>query len=167
MLDNLKLYKVLSYILIVIAFIIGFFDVLFLMASFLNPSLLLYVFVLLCFVIYTFSSYKFYNLCILKPQEIKKSLKDWIKANAIVSLIFCSLMCLNGITILLSNNAFLTKYINDTLLNQPEVPKEITAAYILKIFKIIAFIFLLIGSTGLLHIIMTFRLLKKNSTLFK
>jgi hypothetical protein len=76
-------------------------------------------------------------------------------------------MCLNGLTILLSNNAFLTNYINDALLNQPEVPKEITAAYILKIFKIMAFIFLLIGATGLLHIIMTFRLLKKNSALFK
>jgi hypothetical protein len=166
MLDNLKLYKVLSYILIVIAFIIGFFDVIFLMASLLNPSLLLYVFILACFVIYTFASYKFLKLCIDKNQVVKKNLKDWIKANAIVSLFLCILLCLNALTILFTSNETLIKYINDMVLQQPGLPKEITAAYILKIFKGISFVFLLIGSTGLFHIIFTFRLIKKYNSQF-
>ena len=59
MLDNLKLYKVLTYILIPIALFLGFIDTILLMVSLLNPANLLYVFILACFVIYIFVKKKY------------------------------------------------------------------------------------------------------------
>ena len=100
MLNSIKLYKVLTYILIPIALFLGFIDTILLMLSLLNPSSLLYVFILACFVIYTFVSFKFYRLGLEREQPLKKNLKDWVKVNAIVSIFLCSLFCLNGLSIL-------------------------------------------------------------------
>ena len=167
MLDNLKLYKVLTYILIPIALFLGFIDTILLMVSLLNPTNLLYVFILACFVIYTFVSFKFLRQGVQTEQPLKKNLKDWIKVNAIASIFLCSLFCLNGLSILLSDNATLSKYIDDIITQQPGLSKEISAATILNIFKGISVAFLIIGTVGLLHIRITFRLLKKYGYLFE
>ena len=167
MLDNLKLYKVLTYILIPIALFLGFIDTILLMVSLLNPANLLYVFILACFVIYIFVSFKFLRQGVQTEQPLKKSLKDWIKVNAIASIFLGSLFCLNGLSILLSDNTTLSKYIDEIITLQPDFPKEISAATILNILKGISVAFLIIGTVGLLHIRMTFRFLKKYGYLFE
>ena len=167
MLDNLKLYKVLTYILIPIALLFGFLDLIMLMISLANPSGLFGVFIIACFVIYTFASFKFLRQGVQTEQILKKSLKDWIKVNAIASIFLCSLFCLNGLSILLSDNATLSKYIDEIITLQPGFPKEISAATILNILKGISVAFLIIGTVGLLHIRITFRLLKKYGYLFE
>ena len=167
MLNSIKLYKVLTYILIPIALFLGFIDTILLMLSLLNPSSLLYVFILACFVIYTFVSFKFYRLGLEREQPLKKNLKDWVKVNAIVSIFLCSLFCLNGLSILLSNNANLNQYIDEIITQQPGFPKEITPTTIINILKGISVAFLIIGSVGLIHIRLSFRFLKQYGYLFE
>ena len=89
--DNLKLYKILTYILLPIGYLFGLIDVLFFMSALANPATLIFVFVIACLVIYTLTSYKFYKQGILNEQILKAKLKDWIKVNAYVSLFLCSL----------------------------------------------------------------------------
>ena len=94
MTNNLKLYKVLTYILIPIALFFGFIDVLFLMSALANPGALIFVFIIACLVIYTFTSFKFYRLGVQREQPLTKGLKDWVKVNAIVSIFFMQFILL-------------------------------------------------------------------------
>ena len=59
MAPNLKLYTVLSYILIPIALFFAFMDIVLLFSSLANPSALIMVFILACLVIYTFQVLNF------------------------------------------------------------------------------------------------------------
>jgi hypothetical protein len=101
------------------------------------------VFVIACLVIYTFASFKFLKQGVEKEQELSSRLKDWIKVNAYVSLFLCSLFFINSISILLSSDMTLLKYIDELMLQQPGLPPEATAALILSVLKVAA-IFLLI-----------------------
>jgi hypothetical protein len=168
MLNNqLKLYKVLTYILLPIGYFFGIIDVMFFMSALANPATLIFVFVIACLVIYTLTSYKFYNQGILKEQILKAKLKDWIKVNAYVSLFLCSLFFLNSISILISSNATLYKFIDDLISQQPNFPKEATPALILSILKIVASFLFITSAVALLHIRITLKLVKENGHLFE
>ena len=110
--QNLKLYTVLTYILIPIALFFGFLDVLILFSSLANPSALIMVFIIACLVIYTFSSYKFLKMGLEREIVQTLKLKDWIKVNAYVSFFLCSLFFVNSISVLVSTNAVLLKFID-------------------------------------------------------
>ena len=86
--QNLKLYTVLTYILIPIALFFGFLDVLILFSSLANPSALIMVFIIACLVIYTFSSFKFLKMGLEREIVQTSKLKDWIKVNAYVSFFY-------------------------------------------------------------------------------
>ena len=164
MLNSVQFYKALTYILIPIALFIGFIDTILLMMSLLNPGSLLYVFILACFVIYTFMSFKFLQQGIQREQILKKNIKDWIKVNAFVSVFLCSI---NGLSILFSSNATLTKYVDDIITQQPNFPAEIPVTTILNILKGISVAFLIFGTVGLFHIRLSFRFLKLYGYLFE
>ncbi len=165
--QNLKLYTVLTYILIPIALFFGFLDVLFLVSAIANPGALIFVFVIACLVIYTFTSFKFYRQAVQREQILSKSFKDWIKVNAFVSVFLCSLFCLNAFSVLSSSNATLLKYIDDYILQQPGFPKEITGNLILSMLKAVSILFLVTGAVGLMHIRITLRLVKQYDYLFE
>ena len=165
--NNLKLYKVLTYILLPIAYFFGFIDVLFFISALANPATLIFVFVIACLVIYSITSYKFYKQGIINEQILKAKLKDWIKVNAYVSLFVCSLFFLNSISILISSNATLYKFIDDLISQQPNFPKEATPALILSILKVVATFLFISSAVALLHIRITLRLVKDNPHLFE
>ncbi|MEN9696635.1 MAG: hypothetical protein RLZ56_56 [Bacteroidota bacterium] len=165
--NHLKLYTVLSYILIPIALFFGFLDVLFLLSALTNPSALIFVFVIACLVIYTFSSFKFFRQGVQREQVLKKGLKDWVKVNAFVSVFLCSLFCLNAFSVLGSSNATLLKYIDEFIIQQPGFPKEIKAELILTMLKAVSVLFLVTGAAGLIHIRITLRLVKQYDYLFE
>lgn len=163
----MKLYKVLTFILIPIALFFGFLDILFLMSALANPSALIFVFIIACLVIYTFTSFKFYRLGVQREQPLTKGLKDLIKVNAIVSIFLCSMFCLNAIGVLVSSNTTLLKYINESLMQQAGLPKEISASLILTMLKAISVLFLITGAVGIIHIRITLRLVKQYDYLFE
>jgi hypothetical protein len=165
--NNLKLYTVLTYILIPIALFFGFLDVLFLMSALANPGALLFVFIIACLVIYTFTSFKFYRQGVQREQSLSKGLKDWIKVNAIVSIFLCSMFCLNAISILGSSNTTLLKYIDEFVMQQPGFPNEITSNLVLTLLKTVSVLFLITGAVGIIHIRITLRLVKQYDYLFE
>jgi len=135
MAPQLKLYTVLSYILIPIALFFAFLDVLILFSSLANPSALIMVFIVACLVIYTFASFKFLKFGIEREIVQTKKLKDFIKVNAYVSFFLCSLFFVNSISVLISTNAVLLKFIDEFLNQQPNIPKEITNNLVLAILR--------------------------------
>ncbi len=165
--QNLKLYTVLTYILIPIALFFGFLDVLILFSSLANPSALIMVFIIACLVIYTFSSYKFLKMGLERELVQTLKLKDWIKVNAYVSFFLCSLFFVNSISVLVSTNAVLLKFIDEFLQQQPNMPKEITNALVLSILKGVSVLLLITGVIGIIHIRTTLRLVKQNAHLFE
>jgi hypothetical protein len=167
MLTNLKLYKVLTYILLPIAYFFIFLDVLFLISALANPSTLIFVFIIACLVIYTITSTQFLRNSIEKEKIQKAKFKDLIKVNAYVSLVLCSLFFLNSISILLSSNATLLKFIDELIEKQPGFPKEATPTLILSVLRGVAIFLFVTGTVGLLHINITLQLVKKNSHLFE
>jgi hypothetical protein len=167
MAPNLKLYTVLTYILIPIALFFGFLDVLILFSSLANPSALIMVFIVACLVIYTFSSYKFLKAGIEREIVQPLKLKDWIKVNAYVSFFLCSLFFVNSISVLISTNAVLLKFIDEFLQQQPNMPKEITNVLVLSLLRGVSVFLLITGIVGIVHIRTTLRLVKQNGHLFE
>jgi hypothetical protein len=167
MAPQLKLYTVLSYILIPIALFFAFMDIVLLFSSLANPSALIMVFILACLVIYTFASFKFLKAGIEKEIAQTAKLKDWIKVNAYVSFFLCSLFFINAISILISSDVLLLKFIDEFLQSQPGLPKELTSALMLSLLKGVSVFLLITGIVGLIHIRTSLRLLKQYEYLFE
>ena len=167
MAPNLKLYTVLSYILIPIALFFASMDILLLFSTLANPSALIIVFILACLVIYTFASFKFLKAGIEKEIAQSSKLKDWIKVNAYVSFFLCSLFFINAISILISSDVLLLKFIDEFLQSQPGIPKELTSALMLSWLKGVSVFLLFTGVVGLIHIRTSLRLVKQYEYLFE
>ncbi|MBP5999366.1 MAG: hypothetical protein KA534_02825 [Sediminibacterium sp.] len=162
-----KLYIVLSYILLPIALFFGFMDSLLLLSALANPSALILVFAMACIVIYSIASFKFLKLGIEREQTQTSKLKDWIKVNAYVSLMMFSLIFLNAVSILISNDATLISFIDEFLAQQSGLPPEFNSQFVLKIMRTAAYFLFVIGAVGILHIRMTLKLVKEYDYLFE
>ncbi len=156
-----KLYIVLSYILLPIALFFGFMDSLLLLSALANPSALILVFAMACIVIYSIASFKFLKLGIEREQTQTTKLKDWIKVNAYVSLMMFSLIFINAVSILISNDATLISFIDEILAQQSGLPPEFNSQFVLKIMRTAAYFLFVIGAVGILHIRMTLKLVKE------
>jgi hypothetical protein len=167
MAPQLKLYTVLSYILIPIALFFAFLDIALLLSSLANASVLIMVFIIACLVIYTFASFKFLKAGIEKEVAQSLKLKDWIKVNAYVSFFLCSLFFINSISVLISSNVVLLKFIDEFLEQQNNMPKEITNTLILSLLKGVSIFLLFTGIVGLMHIRTSLRLVKQYAYLFE
>ena len=167
MAPQLKLYTVLSYILIPIALFFAFLDMALLLSSLANASVLIMVFIIACLVIYTFASFKFLKAGIEKEIAQTAKLKDWIKVNAYVSFFLCSLFFINAISVLISSDIILLKFIDEFLESQPGIPKELTSALMLSLIKGVSVFLLVTGIVGLMHIRTSLRLLKQYAYLFE
>jgi ABC-type uncharacterized transport system permease subunit len=120
-----------------------------------------------CIVIYSFTSFKFLKLGIEREQIQTTKLKDWIKVNAFVSLLMFSLIFLNAVALLLSNDTTLIKYIDEFLAQQSGLPPEMNSQFVLKTMRITAYFLFVIGAVGILHIRMTLKLVKEYDYLFE
>lgn len=162
-----KLYIVLSYALLPIGLFFGFMDSILIFPAIANPGALILVFAMACIVIYSFTSFKFLKLGIQREQIQTTKLKDWIKVNAYVSLMMFSLLFLNAVSILVSNDATLTSFINEFLAQQTGLPPELNADFVLKIMRTAAYFLFIVGAIGLIHIRMTLKLVKEYDYLFE
>ena len=163
----IQLYKVLSFIIMLIALLLSFIVIAGLLVALANPVLLLNVFILGAVVIYSFTSFSFLQKGLIRKQKVKSRLKDWIKVNAYVSFFLCSLFFLNAISILISSDVVLLKFIDEFLEQQPTMPKEITSALILSLLKGVSVFLLFTGVVGLIHIRTSLRLVKQYEYLFE
>jgi hypothetical protein len=165
--NNIKIYTALSYILLPVAYLFAFFDVLFLLSAITNPAALIFVFAIASLVFYIFLSHKFCQKGILSEHHFTVKSKDWIKVNAIVSLILCTLFLINGFSILVTSDAKLLKYIEEKAKDTPGIPSDFNMNLLVSVTKKVSAVLLFAGLAGVPHILLTFRFLKKYSYLFE
>jgi hypothetical protein len=129
-----------------------------------NPPLLLTVFGIVCVPIYISTSRKFLNKGILANNLCKPGLRDWIKVNAIVTVVV-SLLMLFQLGMAITQPNLLSQELDQAIAMQPstqQMPKEL----LIKSVKTMAYIIAVIHALLLVHIIITLRLLKRYKYLF-
>jgi hypothetical protein len=158
-------YRIINIIVLPVSVFIGLQVIGSLMIAFSNPPLLLMAFVMACVPIYAFTANYFYNKSIRKGEPCKASLKEWIKANAIVSIIFSVFGLIISLVMLAVLNS-------PELFNQAwsQLPPDATAQVSQDDFKqklkILCYILLPFSIILLTHIIITFRLISRYRHMF-
>lgn len=164
---QLTIFRILTFILLPIAAMFGFMDLLFLFSALANPALLLIVFVLAAFVIYTFASLKFLTMSIDVEQPCKASLRDWIRVNAFVSLFMGIMFFLNAVSIIFMGDVSLRQFVNQFRESQPNIPAMLTTELFITIMKAVAYFMLFVGVVLVSHILLNFKIMKQYGYLFE
>ncbi len=116
---------------------------------------LLSAFLMVAVILYAWYSFKFYREVLLQQKTVKHRLKDMVRVNGIVTLVFSVITFLN-VSYLLKNPALFTDSIKNLGVQMPL--KNITGFfYAMLIYAAILFI----------HVVWTFALLKKNKDYFQ
>lgn len=137
-----------------------------LLAAITAPTAMLPLFVLICILIYIVCSFIFIEKGIKRNLPCKKSLKDWIKVNAYVSIFFVVLMLIQSFMIINNPNMVSEQLLADINAQQQNLPEQFTPAFMHKMLKFISY-FMLVNSLIIgLHIILTFKQLKIYQHLF-
>src|SRR5262249_20239682 len=134
--------------------------------AFANPLVLIVVFVYFAVVAYTFTSFIFFLKGLQNGKALNPSLKDWIKANAFVTLLFAGFAVLSALVYFGSPDAQKQAADNFDKLKDTMGGLNVTRQQFITLMRG-ALLFL--GGYGALlitHIIITFRLMKKNVHLF-
>ncbi len=161
---TLTIYRIFSYILIIIALFLGLAVVLALFLALANPALLLNVFVAAAVVMYSISSFLFLINGIDGKKNQKPGLKDFIKVNAFVATVFAVMNIFQAATVIMNPsvlNEAIAKMPNLTTANQ-----TIPIGLILKVMKAIMWFLLLYSIVLLVHIQLSFHHLKQFAHLF-
>ncbi len=164
--NQLTVFKVLTYLLIPVALLFGLIDIFMLIMALSNPSILLVVFAIACFVIYLFATLKFLLNGIAINKECKSSLKDWIKVNAYVTLFLSIMFLMNSSATLFIDENTLRKTLGEMMGQQAELAGKISLDFFVKMFRIISGTMLVISAFTVVHVSICFRLLKRYQHLF-
>ncbi len=160
-----RFYRIINFIVLPLSAYIGINVVMSIFASLTNPMLLLFEFVMACIPMYAFTANYFYNRSIKLQQPSKRSLKDFIKVNAYVSIIFSALMFFASLMVFaILSNPDMLKQMMDQL--EQTAPTQIPKGQLLKFLKIFVYIFLPFSILLVVHIVITLRLLKRYAHFF-
>ncbi len=159
-------YRILTYILLPFAALLGMLTMVTLFASFANIAGLLPAFLFGATVVYLFSSFNFLHISILGGQPSKPNLYDWVRVNGFVALFVAILFIFQSIYF--RGNPEL----NEQLQKQMEVMKEQMpdAGPMPDLTKVVRFVlnFMLItGSLLFIHVLATFGYLKRYRGFFQ
>ncbi len=158
------LYRIFSYVLIVIAAFFGIASLFALLMALVNPALLLSVFVIIAVVIYSIASFVFLQKGINSNQPLQPRLKDWIKVNAYVAIVFVGMNIFQSVAVI--NNPNLLQEAMKQATGMQAFSSPLSETLVLKMIKAIIW-FMLIYSVILgIHILQTFRYLKEYTHLF-
>ena len=160
----IQLYKVLSFIIMLIALLLSFIVIAGLLVALANPVLLLNVFILGAVVIYSFTSFSFLQKGLIRKQKVKPRLKDWIKVNAYVSITFITLVFFQTISIVMSPT--LLKSVIDQFQSLQTVQPSIPKGQIFQLMQITMYAMMIYALMLGTHIALTFRFIKQHGDLF-
>lgn len=164
---QLTIYRILSFILVPIALIIGFLDLFVLIMGLSgNPAMLFIAFVMACLVIYVFASLRFLLHGIGNERACKSSLRDWIKVNAYGTLFIAGMFFLNSTGVFFLGDIQLQQMLSDVMEQQPELAGKVSMDTMVSMFKTVAVIMFIISITAIIHVQISFRLIRKYAFLF-
>ena len=161
----LTAYRILSYLLILVASFIGLGVVMLLTAAFANPALLLSVFIASGVVLYSFSSFQFLNKGIIRNQKMKPGKKDFIKVNAYVALFFGVMNLFQSVTLIAEPKVI--NQILDQLSTGFQQQMPMNAAQLHGLVKGVLYFLMIYATLLIVHIQLTFRLLKRYAGVFQ
>jgi hypothetical protein len=161
--STITLYRIFSYILIIIGVFIGIGVLISLLVALANPALLLNVFVGAAVVMYSFSSFLFLTNGINRNKQLKPGMKDFIRVNAFVAIVFGIMNIFQAITVITNPSV-----LNEAIKQLPQMPnaQHLPTGMILKVMKAVIWFLLFYAIILLIHIQITFRLLKQYAHLF-
>ncbi len=162
----IPVYRIVGYILIVIAGILGLGDLLILLGSLGNPLILIEAFIVIAVIIYSFASFNFYNAGVQKGKVFKRSFRDLVNINAYITLLF-AIMTLASTIMLVANPASLNDYNNQVIKAQSSYGSVgLTKQYLMRVAMIVMYISIAYSILLLFHVMVTLKLLKQYSYLF-
>jgi len=161
----ITVYRILSYILLPIAILVGLFDLMFLMFALANPPMIIPAFLIACVVIYVICSFTFLIKGIDGRQRCKPSLKDWIRVNAFVCFIVIAFSIMSGVG-MLSNPQLMQQSIDNAMAMQKSTEGLPSHAQMMVFMKSFLYGLLVFAFILLLHILISFRLLQAYRTVF-
>ena len=158
------LYRILSAVLMPIFFFLAFMVMPFALFALANPQAWLGIFVFVCLLIYMVKSVRFFKRNILQDTPAKARTRDWIRVNAFVSMLFV-LELLSTSYMVFSNNENLRNMIQ-VAINQMQdaggtTGMAVSVDQMLSGLKTVMGFFLFIDILLIVHLVCTFKLLKK------
>jgi len=164
---QLTIYQILSFLLVPAALLLGFINLFVLLMGLSgNPAMLFIAFIMACFVIYVFASLRFLLKGINNQYRLKPSLKDWIKVNAYGTLFISGMFFLNSIGVFFLGDLQLQQMLDEVMQQQPELASKVSIETMISMFKVVAGVMFFISITAIIHVQLSFRLLKTYSYLF-
>lgn len=163
----MPVYTVISYFLLAVAAFLSLADLVGLLVSLANPSGLLGVFLLTSVIIYTFTSFYFYRQGVQKGKAVKRSLRDWIRVNAFVAIAFAVLSAIDS-AFFLAKPGRIAEYYREIVKMQPAYASAgLNQASFMQMFSFLLIAFIVYAVLLLVHVTITFVVLKNNAQLFK
>lgn len=157
------IYRLLSFLINVTSVFVALMAAIIILMAIGAPAMLLPAFMLVSIVLYAWFSTRFRQQVLMRQQQVKASLKDWIKVNGYVALVFSFLNIPSSIAIIRNPSMIVDSYKemmkqfgtqNQQLLTASTIT---TASYIMLTWVLALAI----------HILWTFALLKKNESFFE
>lgn len=156
-------YRILSFLLVPPALLFSIGVLVLIAAAIANPTMLLPLFLVACVAIYTFTSFYFLLRGVDQGKNIGRSTRDWIKVNAIVCLVFATLMIIQSI-ILTAQPEMLDQVLAEAKKQSDAI--DMSQPQLLQYMKVMMTIFLIYSIILLIHVLITFKLLKKHAGVF-
>lgn len=164
-----KLFRITSAILTPIVFILAFIMVPFVFFAFSNPVMLLGIFVFACVVLYMLKSVQFFRRNITLGVPAKASNRDWIRVNAFVAIFFVLQILYNAYYLFFMHQELMQTiqvWINTMQDAQGATTMPVTADQMYGALKNLMIFFLIVDVLLAVHIVCSFKLLKKYKGLF-
>lgn len=164
--NQIKVFRILTYVLAVPTAFLAFFTFFGLFVAIANPQMLIPIFILACVVVYIITSIVFLEKTVIKKKPTKKHIKDLLKINGIIAVLF-SVMCLIDFVSMLMQPANVATGISKAFaenpnLMPPQITKEIMVKMIWVMFSFISVYSILL----LIHYVIGLKLRKQYDSLF-
>ncbi len=157
-------YRILTYLIFAIGGFMALMTLTMLMAALANPVLLLPVFLVACVVLYSYSSWRFLTRGIDANRYCKPSLRDLIKVNGYGTMAFAIMTAMQTFTLMMQP-AMLNDIMEQALAMQ-QTSGEGMEDYMMKFMHFLLRFLLVYSIALIIHVFMTFRLLRQNADAF-
>jgi len=161
---KLTIYRVLSFLLLPFALLFSISVLIFISAALANPAMLLPLFIVVCVSIYSFASLNFLIKGIDGRKYLGRSSKDWLKVNAIVSIVFSWLMISQCILFIIHPEMLreLAVQVKQTSGDELKISPEVFENYLL----ITSYFFLAYSIVLFTHTLLSFQFVRRYNFLF-
>ena len=162
---ELIIYKILSFLLLPVAAFFGLVCLLALLSALGNPSMLISVFLFACMVIYIIASFIFLTKAIDSNKHCKPVLRDLIRINGTITFVFFLLAAISFFSVK-ANPALLEEGMKQWTASTT-LPQGVTVSDLQKAMASLLNFFIVLSIVLLIHIVITFRLLRKYRLAFE